>query len=289
MPPSETTSVPPSPTLWRREHVLHTSRSSPAQTPPSCTNEAAHDLSPPATVAGETTALYQPNVKDTYGTVPTRRLFNRPSFSFASHRLPRLQKFRSTSHPSSPLVSPTAPTHLLQKSPRPASVYDAPLKDCASADADADARVNGIRVWYSSFTSIDWLHDAIKDSARFARLRKRRSLRSRIRLLLDRGLGWLIVTLVGFLTAVVAFLVISSEQWLFDLKEGYCRTAWWKAKRSCCFTPGGGNYTPSIWLGGAKESCSAWQTWSEVVSPQGRTVELAVKYLSHTSIAVGHS
>ena len=42
------------------------------------------------------------------------------------------------------------------------------------------------------------------------------------------------VTIIGFLTAIIAFIIVRSEQWLFDIKEGYCTTSIWKAKRFCC-------------------------------------------------------
>ncbi|KAG8971918.1 hypothetical protein FRB90_010363, partial [Tulasnella sp. 427] len=116
---------------------------------------------------------------------------------------------------------------------RPISAYDAVGGfDVNNENPEEEgARVNGVRVWYSSFTSIDWLHDAIKDSSRVLRLRKKRtSFRGNLRNLADRSVGWVIVTVVGFLVAVIAFLVVRGEQLLFDLKEGYCHGAWWKAK-----------------------------------------------------------
>jgi chloride channel 3/4/5 len=129
---------------------------------------------------------------------------------------------------------------------------------------------------YSSFSSIDWLHDAIKDSVRFSRLRKRKSLRARVRLFLDKSLGWLIVTLVGFLTAIVAFLILRGEQWLFDVKEGYCHESWWKARRFCC-----PDSTEDI-----IEECSAWRTWSELLVRKGAIGEDFVEYISYSVIAV---
>ena len=47
---------------------------------------------------------------------------------------------------------------------RAPSTYDPPLEDLRGDDVDdaEAARVNGVRVWYSSFTSIDWLHDAVR-------------------------------------------------------------------------------------------------------------------------------
>jgi len=163
----------------------------------------------------------------------------------------------------------------MSRSQRPISAYDAPLED--DREQAPDARANGIRVWYSSFTSIDWLHDTIKDSARFARLRRT----TKVRLLLDRGLGWLIVSVVGFVTACVAFLVVRSEQWLFDLKEGYCDDAWYKAKRFCCFPLG----LKSPRLIEIDATCSAWRTWSEVFDQHGTRGEM-INYLTWIIIAV---
>lgn len=46
------------------------------------------------------------------------------------------------------------------------STYDPPLIDLRPGEPDDTeaSRINGIRVWYSSFTSIDWLHDAVSDA-----------------------------------------------------------------------------------------------------------------------------
>ncbi|KIO28067.1 hypothetical protein M407DRAFT_72341, partial [Tulasnella calospora MUT 4182] len=157
-------------------------------------------------------------------------------------------------------------------------------------------RVNGVRVWYSSFTSIDWLHDAIKDSSRILRLRKKRtSFRGRLRNLADRSVGWLIVTVVGFLVAVIAFLVVRSEQLLFDLKEGYCIGAWWKAKRFCC--PGSVKLLPFqtyvTFKPPTEDMCEQWRTWSDVLGPRvgpgGSHVgdeSWVIEYASYTVIAL---
>jgi chloride channel 3/4/5 len=150
-----------------------------------------------------------------------------------------------------------------------------------------DAKINGIRVWYSSFTSIDWLHDAIKDSLRFSRLRKRKSVRAKVRLYIDKSLGWIIVTIVGFLTAVVAFLVVRSEQLLFDWKEGYCVDGWGKSKRFCCPAEQTAGRMASPFLTRAEEElCSAWRPWSGALSSKHGLEGEIVEYASYTSIAV---
>jgi chloride channel 3/4/5 len=131
-------------------------------------------------------------------------------------------------------------------------------------DAEGVVRANGVRVWYSSFTSIDWLHDAIKDSTRLYRLRRRKSVRGRMQNATDRLMGWVIVTIIGFLTAVIAFLIVRSEQWLFDIKYGYCATGWLKARRFCCpITSGRQSF--NVAFDGSGETCSAWVPWGDAV------------------------
>lgn len=81
------------------------------------------------------------------------------------------------------------------------------------------------------------------------------------------------VSIVGFLTAILAFCIVRTEQWLFDIKEGYCGSAWYKAKRFCCPLPNAslssGNVTypqfPTTYLNKRAEppTCADWVTWAE--------------------------
>ncbi|KAF8161141.1 clc channel [Crassisporium funariophilum] len=261
------------------------------------------DLDPPLTATGpdgvgedlssslptENSRLDPAIAGRSYGTVPhRRRIFHKPSWTSGTRRnlplLNTLQRVRSGSFTTSSSGFQNALSRL---STRPISAYDEPLQSKDDDGNDADAKVNGIRVWYSSFTSIDWLHDAIKDSVRFSRLRRRTSVRARFRLAFDKSLGWIIVTIVGFLTAVVAFLVIRSEQLLFDTKEGYCGTSWWKAKRFCCpqledEAINGIKLDQSL-----KELCPAWRTWADVfLQDPTEDADGAVEFISYTLIAV---
>lgn len=142
-----------------------------------------------------------------------------------------------------------------------------------------------------NFHSIDWIHDSLKHSLRTRRLRNRiktDGLRGLIANLWDGSQGWLLVTLVGFFTACIAFLIISSEMLLFDLKEGYCSTNPSLAKRFCCrastttpipfpplsdFLSVRGAAPRTSFLNGWKgqtsamvETCEHWRTWGEVWS-----------------------
>lgn len=292
---------PPGSTTWRRQRLLRVGSNSVAQTPESTTDCSSKPLrsrkstyslaSTHSLPVDESTALRGRN-NASYGSLSHFKIAKGKSNFRSRHGLPDLpflntRQFASnpaTPRASSPLFFREA-SRLNTWKQRPISAYDAPTVD-ADQDVEPDAKVNGIRVWYSSFSSIDWLHDAIKDSVRQSRLRKRKSLRGRIRLLIDRSIGWIVVSIVGFLTAVVAFLVVRSEQWMFHAKEGYCTTGWWKSMPFCCPRP----YPLSGLLQGVVEKpCEEWKTWGEVFGPNhGYLFEYGVvEYVAFASIAVG--
>ncbi|KAF4503899.1 hypothetical protein G6O67_008835 [Ophiocordyceps sinensis] len=106
------------------------------------------------------------------------------------------------------------------------------------------------RVWYDQFTSTDWVHDTIADSHRVKALRSRQDFWGRILVLFDGVQGWILSALSGFIVALVAYSVDVAETTVFDYKDGYCATAWYRGEEKCC--PRGG--------------CEDWKTWSEVFS-----------------------
>lgn len=275
----------PSSIEWRRQRLLQIG-SSAAEEDEDEVNETT-SLRP----AAETRAA-------SYGTLPRQA---RDPKQKSSHRtrhalaLPnlRIPKGRYTNPPTPSVASPRSlrsGSYFATVTRRPVSAYDKPVAQ-EILGAEGAIKTNGIRVWYSSFTSIDWLHDAIKDSARQARLRKHKSKRGRVRKQLDRSVGWITVTLVGFFTAIIAFMIVRGEQWLFDIKEGYCTRGLWKAKRFCCpiqddnvFTP----RMPAFMPMSPEESCVEWRTWGEYfASMQGVTLEQeSIEYVVYTVVAV---
>lgn len=278
----------PSNTTWRRQRLLRIG-----------SNHNVHAQIP--LDSDESHSLRTDQAPGSYGTIPTRnpsqKFLTLRNFSSISGHLPAVST--SPTRPvSAPNVSPTsfrgAGSYFGINKQRPISAYDAPLIDHTESDEDLHARTNGIRVWYSSFSSIDWLHDAIKDSVRFSRLRRGKSLRSKIRLLVDKSIGWVIVTLIGLFTALVAFLVVSGEQWFFYFKEGYCRTEWTRSKPFCCSIPepNDSRLTRFLSLRIMDEACPAWRTWAEVFGASteggymiGYQAEI-VQYISYAFIAV---
>ena len=104
------------------------------------------------------------------------------------------------------------------------------------------------RVWYGQFTSTDWVHDSIADAFRLRDLRSRKDFRSRLYALFDGAQGWILVAIIGCITACLAYLITVTETLIFELKEGYCTGHWRLNKRSCCF---------------GEEECSAWRSWGQ--------------------------
>jgi chloride channel 3/4/5 len=105
------------------------------------------------------------------------------------------------------------------------------------------------RVWYDQFTSTDWVHDSIADAYRVKALRSRKDIRGRIVAWFDGAQGWILVAIIGCLTAVVAYVVNITESLLFDYKSGYCTTRWFDSKKDCC---------------SGASICEEWHHWSQV-------------------------
>lgn len=129
----------------------------------------------------------------------------------------------------------------------------------------------------------------IKDSARTLHIRRRKSVRGRLLNMVDRSIGWIIVTIVGFLTAIIAFLIVRSEQWLFDIKEGYCSEGWWRAMRFCCPMSVDSQSLRITNMPAEIEVCEAWTTWAQVFGSKAdkHGVESwVIEYISYMAIAV---
>ncbi|OAL20925.1 hypothetical protein AYO20_11452 [Fonsecaea nubica] len=110
------------------------------------------------------------------------------------------------------------------------------------------------RLWYDQFTSTDWVHDSIADGYRVLDLKKRKGWRGRLGLLLDSAQGWVLVALIGVVTAGLAYLVDVTESAIFDIKRGFCRGAWYLGRTNCC---------------SGERSCDRWRTWSKLIHPSG--------------------
>ncbi|EGD93616.1 voltage-gated chloride channel [Trichophyton tonsurans CBS 112818] len=127
----------------------------------------------------------------------------------------------------------------------PAETDDEPTKPLNAAPYSDD------RVWYDQFTSTDWVHDTIADGIRLRELRSRRDIRGKLLAWVDGAQGWVLVAIIGILTACVAYFVDVTEIVIYDLKEGFCSNNWFMSKKHCC---------PSD-----EKNCLAWRSWSEIL------------------------
>jgi chloride channel 3/4/5 len=119
-------------------------------------------------------------------------------------------------------------------------------------------------VWYDQFTSTDWIHDSLMDAFRVKALQSRKGWLGRIERLFDASQGWILVAIIGFLTACLAYFVNVTEGILFDYKSGYCSYSWALNVKKCC---------------DGTQSCPEWRKWSDVILP-GKVDALWVEYLS---------
>ncbi|KAJ2007937.1 hypothetical protein GGI04_001325 [Coemansia thaxteri] len=93
----------------------------------------------------------------------------------------------------------------------------------------------GIRAWYSSYTTIDWLHDDIREQARLRALRAVGGTRGWwLNHVWDPAQGWLLVVLVGTLCGLFAGFISEWTELLASWKTGYCRADWRLSKEICC-------------------------------------------------------
>lgn len=99
----------------------------------------------------------------------------------------------------------------------------------------ASARAIGERLPYNDYTTIDWLHDLVKDSARHQLLHRSGLRSNRLVLWWDAAQGWVAACIIGVLTAGVAFLVDVSVASVADWKEGRCASGggWWLDRERC--------------------------------------------------------
>lgn len=114
------------------------------------------------------------------------------------------------------------------------------------------------REWYDQFTSTDWVHDSIADGVRLRQLRQRKDIRGRILARVDGAQGWILVAIIGCVTAAIAYAVNVSDEFVFDLKEGFCTTQKFRSRSVCCQ--------------GAVD-CDEWYTWSTLFSPSNQNNE----------------
>jgi chloride channel 3/4/5 len=110
------------------------------------------------------------------------------------------------------------------------------------------------RVWYDQFTSTDWVHDSIADGFRKRELRRRKDIKGRLWVLFDSAQGWILVAVIGCITALFAYFIDVTEATVFDYKDGFCINVWYWSRVKCC---------------NGTHHCENWRAWSQLIHPSG--------------------
>ncbi|KAH8896499.1 putative chloride channel protein [Thozetella sp. PMI_491] len=138
--------------------------------------------------------------------------------------------------------------------------YDGDIESLLDSQVSKDERALlgsyvGERLPYNDYTTIDWLHDLVKDNVRRAHVQSRLwgGIRGRAAQWWDAAQGWLAAFVIGALTAAVAFVVDVSVATVADWKEGYCETNIWLSRKACC---------PQD-----EQPCVRWRAWSDGFGP----------------------
>ncbi|GAB7338771.1 hypothetical protein MBLNU457_5479t1 [Dothideomycetes sp. NU457] len=119
----------------------------------------------------------------------------------------------------------------------------------------------GERLAYNDYTTIDWLHDLVKDSYRHRFVRSRKSIRYRLFTMFDSASGWIAAALIGAITACVAFVVDIATATVSDWKLGYCTKNPLLSREACCKdrTPFTGLITINQEV---SDNCADWHLWT---------------------------
>ena len=113
-----------------------------------------------------------------------------------------------------------------------------------------EASNSGLRVWYEDYSSIDWIHDLVKERIRIRLLRQDKSILGQISTHIDAVQAWVVLSIIGFTAGTVASFLYLNYTWLTDLKLGYCSSNIWFRKDLCC--------------GKSHFNCQQWIPWSEL-------------------------
>ncbi|KAJ1566287.1 hypothetical protein HK405_010423, partial [Cladochytrium tenue] len=116
---------------------------------------------------------------------------------------------------------------------------------------------NGLRVWYRDYTTIDWIHDYVKERVRIRRLRSVGGWRGRVLMGLDSVQAWVLILIIGVVCGVIASIIAVTELWLTDFKTGFCYTSILRRLEQCC---------PPVESGdSSSRTCSDWVPWESVL------------------------
>ncbi|KAI0243698.1 hypothetical protein L0F63_002108 [Massospora cicadina] len=122
--------------------------------------------------------------------------------------------------------------------------------------------------WEEDFE--DWNYDFSAERIRKSRLLSEKGLRGQLRQLYDASQTWFIILLLGIGSGLVAGCIDVVSEWLVDIRQGYCRTAYYNNQRFCC------------WAYEDFKKCGDWVLWPQTITDAPRPAFL-VGYLAFLS------
>ncbi|XP_067580994.1 H(+)/Cl(-) exchange transporter 4-like [Pseudorca crassidens] len=116
---------------------------------------------------------------------------------------------------------------------------------------------------YEDFHTIDWLREKSRDTDRHRKItsKSKESIWEFIKSLLDAWSGWAVMLLIGLLAGTLAGVIDLAVDWMTDLKEGICLSAFWYSHEQCCWTSSETTFED-------RDRCPLWQKWSELLVKQ---------------------
>ncbi|KAF9427615.1 hypothetical protein BGZ94_004554 [Podila epigama] len=151
---------------------------------------------------------------------------------------------RGIGHENDEEDGPTSPSNHLSP------IYPGGLNPYHDDAVDWVVEGTGMRVAYDDFTTIDWIHDFAQERQRQRKLRHQPGLSGQIAVMYDWIQGWVVVLAVGIAAGIVAGGSDIASQWLGDIKEGYCDTAFYLNRNFCC------------WGLEDIDACTDWVPWN---------------------------
>uniref|UniRef100_A0AAR2KUB9 Chloride channel protein n=1 Tax=Pygocentrus nattereri TaxID=42514 RepID=A0AAR2KUB9_PYGNA len=114
---------------------------------------------------------------------------------------------------------------------------------------------------YEDFHTIDWLREKSRDTDRHRKItnRSKESIWEFVKSLLDAWSGWVVMLLIGLLSGTLAGVIDLAVDWMTDLKEGVCLSAFWYSHEQCCWTSNETTFAD-------RDKCPQWQKWAELMT-----------------------
>ncbi|TPX34208.1 hypothetical protein SmJEL517_g03121 [Synchytrium microbalum] len=132
----------------------------------------------------------------------------------------------------------------------------------------------GMRIWYSDYSTIDWMHDLVKEHVRLRQLRSMKGLRGFLAGIWDASQAWILVLLIGIAAGCVASLIDVIQDLLTDLKSGYCSSNILSSQSRCC-------------AGSQDAVCTSWIEWTSTAnSPFEKSQSYLWSYLWYIGLGV---